>query len=336
MRSNQAKSFGKTGATLLLALSTVFVNSFAYAQSATDFPKRPITLIVPTAPGGSADITARIIAKPLGELLSVPVVVDYRAGAGGLIGMQFTANAQPDGYTIALGTASGLTSNPLTNKASKVSPLEDLTAIIPLASMPGVIAVHESYPARTLADFVKEAQARPDHYPIGSSGTGSIGHLWAEAMNQELRINLRHIPYRGVGPALTAALGGETQVFIDQYPSAKPHLISGKLKAIAIANDRRLGDFPNLPTLKEAGYEELNAVMSTWFGIVGPAQMPDDLVQKLNASLKAVLTDPKVVKQLSELGAEPIPAEPSVLTKMIADGLSRNQDFIQRGNLKFE
>ena len=304
--------------------------------SAAEYPSRTVTLVVPSSPGGSADLFTRLVADPLSKALGQPVVVDNRSGAGGAIGMQAVASAPADGYTIGMGTASTLTTNPLMNKAAKVDPTRDLTPITPLVSIPGILTVHSSFEASDLPGFIAQAKARPDYYTMGSSGYGSIGHLVVEAINQELGIELRHIPYRGMGPAIVAALSGESQVLFDQYSSSRPHVLDGKFKPLAVAWDERLPDLPAVPTFKEMGYPELNALTITWFGLVAPAGLPAPVLERLNAAARQALADPDTVARIREVGARPIPGNPDALAEMISTSLARNRKIIELRGLTFD
>ncbi|HYG42828.1 MAG TPA: tripartite tricarboxylate transporter substrate binding protein [Bordetella sp.] len=303
---------------------------------AQSFPSQPVTMIVPSSAGGSADIIARVIAEPLAQSLGQPVIVENKAGAGGAIGMNAVAQARPDGYTIAIGTASTLTTNPLMNKAAKVDPLKDLAPISPLVSIPGILTVTASFKADNLDQFISQAKAHPDQYTMGSSGFGSIGHLVVEAINQELGIELRHIPYRGMGPAVVATLSGESQVLFDQYPSSRPHVLAGKLKPLAIAWKERLPDLPNVPTFAEAGYDALNALTTTWFGLVAPAGTPEQTVAALNKALLQALARPDTIAQLQKVGAQPIGDTPQALTGLISESLARNRGIIKQRGLTFD
>ena len=193
----------------LAAISVALLGLLALPAFAQEgYPQRPVKLIVPFAPGGSTDLVARLVAEKMQATLGQPVTVDNRTGSGGMIGSEAVARAEADGYTVGIGTVSTLTVNPILLKANRVDPLKDLAPITLLARVPSVFMVHPSFPGRDFAQVVAEVRARPDVYNIGSSGSGSISHLLIEAMNTDLRFKLRHVPYRGMGPALAAALSG--------------------------------------------------------------------------------------------------------------------------------
>jgi len=317
-----------------LAALLVLLGSFALQASAQDgYPQRPVKLIVPFAPGGSTDLVARLVADRMQAELGQPVVVDNRAGGGGMIGSEALARADADGYTIGIGTVSTLTVNPILLKANRVDPLKELTPITLLATVPSVFMVHPSFPGRTFEQVVAEVRAKPDFYNVGSSGPGSISHLLIEAMNADLRIKLRHIPYRGMGPALTAALAGETLVSIDQYPSSAAHIKSGKLLPFAVGAAKRLEALPSVPTLKELGQPELNELAVTWFALMAPAKTPPAIRKKLHDATVAALRDPALVARLKEAGAEAVGGSADALRSQIESALARNRRIVQAAGI---
>ncbi|WP_418129720.1 tripartite tricarboxylate transporter substrate-binding protein [Variovorax sp. 375MFSha3.1] len=320
-----------------LAALLVLLGSFALQASAQDgYPQRPVKLIVPFAPGGSTDIVARLVADRMQVELGQPVVVDNRAGGGGMIGSEALARADADGYTIGIGTVSTLTVNPILLKANRVDPLKELAPITMLATVPSVFMVHPSFPGRTFEQVIAEVRAKPDFYNMGSSGPGSISHLLIEAMNTDLRIKLRHIPYRGMGPALTAALAGETLVSIDQHPSSAAHIKSGKLLPFAVGAPKRLEALPSVPTLKELGQPDLNELAMTWFGLVAPAKTPSAIQKKLHDAAVAALRDPALVARLKEVGAEAVGGSADAFHSQIESGLARNRRIVQAAGISPE
>lgn len=322
---------------LLLALATgAGAPAFAEGRDAS-FPQRPLKLIVPFAPGGSTDIVARLVADKMQATLGQAVVVDNRAGSGGAIGSQAVAAAEPDGYTIGIGTVSTLAVNPILLKASRVDPLKDFAPITALANVPSVFMVHPSFAGgHSFQAVLAELRSKSDAYNMGSSGPGSISHLIIEAMNADLKIKLRHIPYRGMGPAMTAVLAGETQVATDQYPSSAANIRSGKLIAFAVGAHRRLESLPEVPTLKELGYLELNELAITWFGIVAPAKTPEAVQQKLLDAASAAMRDPALLMRLKELGMEPATGTPEAFRAQIASALERNRRIVRAANIHAE
>jgi tripartite-type tricarboxylate transporter receptor subunit TctC len=328
----------RSGRRLVLSLAGAVLAGLLPGLSAAQeaYPAKPVKLIVPFAPGGSTDIVARLVADKMRASLGQPVVVDNRAGGGGMIGAEAVAKAAPDGYTIGVGTVSTLTVNPLLLKASRVDPVKDFTPITVLATIPSVYSLHPSFPGRNFNEFVAEARRKPGHYTAGSPGVGSVGHLIIEAMNEDLKIDLRHIPYRGMGPAITGALAGETQMLSDQYPSSAPHIKAGKLIPFAVGAQRRLPELPQVPTLKELGYPELNEIAITWFGLVAPAKTPVEIQKKLQAAAVAALGDPVLLARLKEMGVEAVGNTPDAFGKMIVQGLERNRRIVQSRHITAE
>lgn len=321
---------------LAAALSLFALAAYVPAWAQGEYPQRPIKMIVPFAPGGSTDLVARLVADKMQATLGQPVVVENRAGSGGAIGSLAIAKAEPDGYTIGIGTVSTLAVNPILLKASRVDPLKDLAPITLLAEVPSVFAVHPSFPGRSFQEVVAAVRARPDGYNMGSSGQGSISHLLIEAMNAELRFQVRHIPYRGMGPAMTAALAGETQLASDQYASSAPYIRSGKLLPFAVGAPRRLEALPAVPTLKELGHSDLNELAITWFGLVAPARAPAAVQRRLLDATVAALRDPTLVARLKELGIEPVSSSPADFRARISGALERNRRIVQTANISAE
>lgn len=321
----------------LAAISVALLGLLALPAFAQEgYPQRPVKLIVPFAPGGSTDLVARLVAEKMQATLGQPVTVDNRTGSGGMIGSEAVARAEADGYTVGIGTVSTLTVNPVMLKANRVDPLKDLAPITMLATVPTVLMVHPSFPGRSFEQVVAEVRARPDIYNIGSSGPGSISHLLIEAMNADLKFRLRHVPYRGMGPAMTAALAGETQVSIDQYPSSAPHIKSGKLLPFAVGASKRLQALPSVPTLKELGQPDLNQLAMTWFGLVAPAKTPAAIQKRLHEAAVAALRDPALIARLNEMDADPVGGSADAFRSQIETGLARNRRIMQAAGISPE
>jgi tripartite-type tricarboxylate transporter receptor subunit TctC len=195
--------------------------------------------------------------------------------------------------------------------------------------MAGVLTVHPSIPARSFAEFLVRAKAAPDTFTSGSSGPGSIGQMMIEAMNRDFGIRLRHVPYKGMGPAVIAALSGESQVLFDQYPSSAPHMKAGKMVPIAVGSAARVPNLPNVPTFKELGYPELNEISITWFGLVAPAQTSEPVLRKLNAAVAATLRDPAIRQRMEELNTVPLTTTGAEFGQMIHSSFDRNAKIIK-------
>lgn len=307
---------------------------FTAAQGA--YPSQPVRLIVPFAPGGSTDVLARAVADGLRKELGQSVVVENRAGAGGLIGTEAVARADADGYTLGMATVSTMAVNPLLYGTQRVDPARQLVPVASVATVPVVWMVNPAFPAQDFPQFVAELRAHPGKYSFGSPGVGSLGHLNLAAMNADLKVDVLHVPYRGMGPALTAAVGGEVQVQQDQYASAQSLIKAGKLRAIAVSAPARLAGMPDLLTLAELGYPQLNALGQTWFGLVAPAGTPDAVVQALNLAVGRALADPALAQRLAALGAQPDGGTPEAFAQRIAQTLAANRKIIETAGIKLD
>ena len=275
------------------------LSSQAWAQN---YPSKPIRLVVPFAAGGTTDLMARIVAEPLGKLLGQTVVVDNKAGGGGVLGAAEVARAAADGYTLGLATASSNATNPAINPKVPYDPLRDFSPITNMAATPNVLAINPAFPAKDFAGLLAELRRKPGQYDYASSGTGGIGHLQMELFKNLTKTFIVHIPYSGGGPALRDTLGGQVMIIFDNLPSALPHIKDKRLIAMAVATPERLPELPGVPTFKELGLEPVNR--PAFYGIYGPKGMPKELVQKLNAALLKVLQDPAVIKRIEATGSK--------------------------------
>lgn len=333
--SCQNRRFRRLSLISLAAASTLWALPAAQALAADAYPSKPVKLIVPFAAGGSTDIVARVIAEGMRSTLGQPVIVDNKGGAGGLIGSEAIAQAAADGYTIGMATVSTATINPLLYK--RAIKLEGkLLPVANLVTMPSVYMAHPKMGVNNFNDFLAKIKAQPGSYSAGVPGLGTLGHLMVASFNETMKTQIQIVPYRGNGPALNDALAGMVQIMTDQLPSAMPQIKGGKLVPVVVASHGRSPDLPNVPTFKELGYEELNELGISWFGLVVPSGTPAPIVKQLQeAAVKAVHL-PEVQKHLKNLGATSTETPPAQFPTQIAAELKRNKALLDKAGVKPE
>jgi tripartite-type tricarboxylate transporter receptor subunit TctC len=291
--------------------ATALLAPFAQAQT---WPAKPVALVVPYPPGGSADILARAIGQKLGERLGQTVVVENKAGAGTAIGAKAVATAPADGHTLLLGTVSSHAINPAMNKVG-YDPVKDFVPVSPVAAIPFVLVAHPSVAAASLQDVIAMAKASPGKVSYASAGPGTSNHLAGELLSSAARVNLLHVPYKGSAPALNDVLAGHVPLMFDLLATALPNVQGGKLKPIAVTSRQRSPLLPNVPTAQESGLPDYE--VTAWFGIFAPAGTPDAVVARLNSDLTAVLQSPDMQKRLRDMGAEPETAPAATFARQV-------------------
>ena len=305
------------------------VSRIAWAQG---YPSRPVRIIVPFAPGGSTDITARLIGQWLSERLGQQFLTENRPGAGSNIGTEVVVNAPPDGYTLLLVGASSAINATLYEKLN-FNFLRDITPIAGIISIPFIMAVGPSFPAQTVSEFIAYAKGNPGKVNIASGGNGTAGHLSGELFKMMAGVNMVHVPYRGEAPALTDLLGGQVQVMFATMPASIEYIKAGKLRSLAVTTATRLDALPNVPTVGDflPGYEA-----SAWQGVGAPKNTPAEIIAKLNNEINTGLADPKLKVRLADLGGTVIAGSPADFGKLIADETEKWGKVIRAANIKAE
>ena len=274
---------------------------------AQQYPSRPIRLIVPFPPGGGNDIVARALAMKLGEGLGQSVVIDNRGGAGGTIGTDLTAKAPPDGYTLLVNNISLAVNHTLFPKLP-YDTLRDLAPVSLIGRQPNVVVVHMGVPAKSMRELIDYARAKPGELTYGSGGVGTASHLATEMLKLMTRTDMVHVPYKGLGPALTDLVGGRLQLIISTMASAMPQMRSGKLRPLAVTTAQRSPFYPEVPTMNEAGVKGYE--FSTWYGLLAPARTPGGIVDRLNAETGKALAAPALKEQFASQGLDPVASTP--------------------------
>ena len=316
--------------TILQAPALLCLPALARAQS---FPTKPIRYIVPVAAGGGNDMIARVVSERWGKALGQNFIVENQGGGGGVIASVATARATPDGYTLMQGYVATHGTTPATRKVP-YDAIKDFTPIGMIGGTPNVLVVNSALPVKTLAEFIDHVKKNPGRLSYGSAGQGSLTHLTMELFKQEIGAFMLHIPYRGIAPAFTDLLGGQTQAMFPGLAAALPHLRSGRVRALAVTGKVRSDQLKDVPTLEESGFKGFDAIQ--WYGSVGPAGIPADVVRRLNETQVSVLKDPDLRERLSVEAVEPMPMTPEQFGQYIRADIQRWSALAKAKNIHLD
>lgn len=313
------------------ALSLPFISS---ARAQTQWPTRVVKVVVPFAAGGTTDILGRLMAQKLSEEYGQQFIVENKTGAGGNIGADSVAKAEPDGYTFVIGTPGPHVINQYIYKNQPFDSAKDLAPVVVIARVPNLISINPEVKAKTLQEFIALAKSQPGKLSFASPGNGSTGHVSTELLKSMAGIDLVHVPYRGSAPALTDVMGGRVDMSLDNLPAVQPFVEGGKLRALAVTTAKRWPELPDVPTVAEAGVPGYEA--SSWFTIAAPAKTPADIIDRVNKSVNKYMADPEMITRMRKLGADPVGGSPQDMAKLIADENVKWKKAIEFAGLKPE
>jgi tripartite-type tricarboxylate transporter receptor subunit TctC len=313
--------------------SIIALSMLVLPVAAQNYPTRAVRIVVPSAPGGGTDISARILAPQLSAFLGQQVVVENRAGAGTMIGGEAVARAAPDGYTLLMGIST-LAINPAMYKKVPYDALKDFAPISQAVSLSNVLVVHPSLPAKSVKEFVALVKPRPGQINFASAGVGTSPHLSMELFLVMTGLKMLHVPYKGSGPGVTDLIAGHVPAMMPNMLSAKPHIQSGRLRALGVTGSRRAPGADDIPTIAEAGVPGYEAVQ--WYGLLAPAAVPRDIVSKLHAGVVRALQNPEVRQRLLNDGAEPVGSSPEEFAAYLRSETAKWAKVIQAAGIKPE
>lgn len=315
---------------LAAASAAAVLPPLGFAQG---YPSKPIHYIVSVAAGGGSDAIARVVTERWGKLLGQTLLVENQSGGGGVVAAMATKRATPDGYTLMQGYVATHGTTPATRKVD-YDAVKDFTPIGMIGATPNVLVVNTSVPAKTVKEFVEYAKRNPGKLSYGSSGQGSLTHLTMELFKQETGAFMLHIPYRGIAPATTDLIGGQTQAMFPGLAAALPHLRSGRIRALAVTGKQRSPQLKDVPTMEELGFKDFDAMQ--WYGVVGPANMPAEVVRRLNETLVAVLKAPDLAEKLSGEAVDPWPMSPQEFGQYMRADIARWAALAKARNIHLE
>lgn len=302
-------------------------------DGASAYPVRPVRVIVPYSPGGSMDGVARILSAKFPELLGQPMLIENRPGVAGALGGEMVAKAAPDGYTLLI-DGSPLAINPHVLKEVRLDPVRDLTSISLLANAPNVLVVNPQFPARSVRELVASASQSPGKLNYGSGGAGTITHLTGELFKLAARVDLSHVPYKSIANATTDVLGGQIPMAFPVMPGVVPHIRAGRLRALAISSERRSAALPDVATFQELGFQ--GVIVGNWFGLLGPARLPRDIVGRLNRLAVGVVRSPEGQSTFAGLGFDIIASTPEEFDRQLRSDLEKWAGVVKAAGIRPE
>jgi tripartite-type tricarboxylate transporter receptor subunit TctC len=306
----------------------------ALPAGAADYPVKTVRMVVPFAAGGSTDLLARNIAQRLNETWKQPVIVDNRAGGGGIVGSEVVMKSPPDGYTLLVGTVTTHAVSASLYRKLPFDPQRDFTPVIEWASIPQILSVHPSIPARSVKELVALTKARPGELNYGTAGAGSASHMAMALFESMARVKMVHVPYKGTGPALTDLLGGHLGLMFDVIMTSLPHVKSGKLRTLGLSSFKRSPLTPEVPTIAESGYPGFEAMV--WFGQFAPANTPADVVRRINEDTARALRSPKMQEILASQGLEVVAGSPAEFSQRVVAEIAKWRKVIQEAGIKLD
>ncbi len=318
----------------LAITATAFGISFGASAQAPAYPTKPITLVVPFAPGGTVNLMGRLAAVRLGEILGQTVIVDNRPGGGGSIGAAFVAKAPADGYTLLLATMGQQSIQPLIAKKLTYDAQKDFAPIALFSTVPNVLAVSADTPVNSIAELVKYAKANPGKLNMGSAGIGSVNHMTGELFEYRSGAQFTHVPYKGAGPATSDLLAGQIQVLFANLPNVLSYAKAGKVKLLGVASEKRSPSIPDVPTFSEAGVQD--ADVESWYAFMAPAKTPPEVVKKIESAILSMAKDRQMATLLSEQGAEPFPGTSQDLMKLSDKESKKWNEVIKHAKIQLD
>lgn len=318
---------------MMIARLVIVCSLLLNSAFAADYPTRPIRMIVPWAPGGGSEISARIVGQKLGEALGTTIVIDTRPGAASMLGTQLAAHAQPDGYTL-LFTDLPVTINPAVSKNVGYDLKKDFVPVSMVATSPAILVMHPSVPAANLSEFIALAKSQPGKITLGHGGVGATTHVVGELFQLRAGVKLNPVPYKGTGPAVADTVAGQVQSAISTMPAAVPHIQSGRLRGLGIAGTKRSPAIPDVPTMAEAGVKGVEG--ENWNGVLAPAGVSPAIVALLNREIVKAVNQPQVRERLSSLSLEPIPSTPEQFRKVLDSELKKWAEVVKAANIQSE